>query len=48
MDEKEFTDTINDQDVETLETTKEVQTLKNLSMTAINNIESEYQTDYDE
>lgn len=48
MNDKEFTDTINDQDVETLETTKEVQTLKDLSITAIHNIESEYQADYDE
>ncbi len=48
MNENDFTDTINEPDVETLETTKEVQTLKDLSMTAINNIESEYQADYDE
>ena len=48
MDEKEFTDTINERDVETLENTKEVQTLKDLSMTAINNIENDYQSYYDE
>ncbi len=44
MDEKEF----NPEDkMEKLEITKELQTLKDLSMEALNNIESEYQTDFD-
>ena len=48
MDEKEFNETITENDVETLETTKEIQTLKDLSITAINNIENEYQEDFDD
>ena len=48
MDEKEFNETITENNVETLETTKEIQTLKDLSITAINNIENEYQEDFDD
>ncbi len=48
MDDKEFNDIINEDEVEKIETTKEVQTLKDLSITAINNIENGLEKEFDD
>lgn len=45
MNKEEFNET---EDLETLETTKEVETLKDLSISAINSIEKEYQNEFDD
>ena len=48
MDDKEFNDVINEDEIEKLETTKEVQTLKDLSITAIHNIENGLEEEFDD